>query len=152
MQNLLALDYQLNIELVVEISQLFAKFSYYDPDHHKKLTKALHSLNYSVIRFPFLFDIFVLAISDKKIDKLFLDNTYENIITIIRPYMDVNTPSQLKKQLLNIELENIYMKMTDYYNTTLILKNNSHFKVNEKLFEELLNMVFYLHNNNLVKK
>ena len=136
----------------MDFSQLFARFSYYDPDHSKRLTKALHSLNFSEIRFTFLFDIFVLAISDKKIDRLFLDSSYENLVATLKPYMDVDTPSQFKKPLLDAEIANIYMKMTDYYNTTLILKKNSHFSKNEKFFEELFDMVYHLYNNKLEKK
>lgn len=76
-ENLISLDYINNIQLIIDFSQLFAKFSYYDSDHHNKLINALHSISFSEIRFVLLFEIFVLAISNPKIDKRFLESSYE---------------------------------------------------------------------------
>ena len=146
-ENLISLDYINNIQLIIDFSQLFAKFSYYDSDHHNKLINALHSISFSEIRFVLLFEIFVLAISNPKIDKRFLESSYENLSNMLRPYLEPDTPSNFKKPLTPEELEQIYEKLIEYYNKVLMLKNNANFKANSSLFKQIACMVFQIQEN-----
>lgn len=139
-QSLLELDYYKNINLVVEMSQLFAKFSYYDPDHHNKLMNALHSLSFSEINFNLLFDIFILSITNSKVSQQFLETSFENLIKFLKPHFIPDTPAQFKKPLELEEIEGVYEKILNYYNNVLHLKKNSHFRDNEIKFREVAGM------------
>lgn len=102
---------------------------------------ALYSLPYSEANVSLLFDTFVLSISNSKIDKYVLDTTYENIIKILKPHLNPDTPSQFKQQIQIEEIDQIYNKILEYYNNFLHLKRNAHFKVNEPKFGELAKLV-----------
>ena len=150
-QNIIELDYVKNIELIVDFSQLFSKFSYYDHDHYTKLNNSLHSISFSDMRFPIMFDIFIMSITTPKIDKLFLDSSYENIVNYLSPHLQPDTPSNFKKPLSEEEIDKIYKKLLDYYNNVLTLKKNSYFKANSSLFENIGSMVFHLQEINTQK-
>lgn len=144
-QSFLELDYYKNIQLVVEMSQLFTKFAYYDPDHNNKLMNALNSLSFSEININLLFDIFVLSITNSKLKKQFLEISYENIIKYLKPHINRDTPAQFKRPFDFEEIECVYDKIINYYNNVLHLKNNNNFRENENKFGEASNMIYQVY-------
>jgi hypothetical protein len=128
------------MQLVVEMSQLLAKFSYYDPDHHNKLMNALHSLSFPETHLNLLFDIFILSITNSKINNQILESSYENLVNFLKPHFIPDTPAQFKKPLDFEEIATVYEKILNYYNNVLHLKKNSHFRDNEKKFGEVAKM------------